>query len=667
MCQKSRRISPTLNKALTVKKPNGVEKVISYCLPGLESLQRMSIRCVKEEVNFAGVEIFGVNSSLTIYRPNELINCDYTFGEIYLILSCAGYCQNSSCPLKNIIKFDSCPQQFPTRIYTVVDNSFLSFVTKSRSNEAYKNDIFRCDNEFCISYDKVCNMVNDCGDGSDEQLCTNVFRCDDKRQIIPITEKCDGIMDCLDLSDECNSDCGKEIINNKFLKILCWFVALLAAALNAMVGYRILTEFKAEMSIVALNNKVLILIVTFGDLLVGVHLINIAVMDMIVYGDSYCAKSLTWLSSFHCSIIGVISTIGYEISLVAVTALSMVRLSGIRNGHRVQDELTRKSVVIISLISTVIILISTCIAVLPLIPQFENFFVNGMVYEPSAKLFIGASGKGTHLVIIQEYYGKLKDKNLQWSVINNLVNGMFSNDYRKLKDTLGRKKIEFYGNAGVCLFKFFVNASDPQRIYSWAILAMNMIFLAIISICYIIINVHSKASSKTLAMEKTNTGRDIRKRNRKLQQKISFIIATNFICWLPVTIVGCLHSAAVIDATRYYSIISIAFLPINSVINPVVYDQSMTDAIGKVYKRLVRVFQSLRERKKVHPYTPNSDIHPNQGRNPDFNIFHCTNETIHNSEMIELKSLKARLQQNVLEVASSSVDESCDRLPLPQS
>ena len=123
-------------------------------------------------------------------------------------------------------------------------------------------------------------------------------------------------------------------------------------------------------------------------------------------------------------------------------------------------------------------------------------------------------------------------------------------------------------------------------------------------------NTITRASSKHLSQEQTNTGQMVRKRNRKLQRKISFIIATDLVCWLPVTVASCLHSGGVIDATPYYSFISIVFLPINSVINPVVYDHSMTEKMATFFKMVATVFTARRCGRKV-----NQD--PNITANPD--------------------------------------------------
>ena len=625
ICSKSHEINPTFNSVLTVQKSVGEVKVLLYCLPGLEGLQEIAYHCVINEVNLSGLEVFGVRPISTITRPNTMVNCDHTFGEIYVTLSCAGYCEDSMCPLQKKIQYNSCPQQHQNRIYTVANNSFLSFVTKI-GNKSYKNDYFRCDNGACLNYDQVCNVVDDCGDGSDEILCTNVFLCESADQLVPITEKCNGNIDCLDFSDECNSHCGKQILQSTFLKILSWNLAVLAIFLNLVSLYRSLADFNKEMSKAAVDNKMQILLINLGDLLIGVYLIDIAIMDTIVYRSGYCFEHINWLSSDHCNIIGVISTIGYEMSLVSMTTLALTRVGVIRDKARISGPFTRKALFKIILIAIIIVLICITIAVIPMVPQFEDFFVNGMTYKPSVRLFIGAPGKETHLSILQEYYGKIKGKNLKWRVINDLVDGMFSSDYGG--DALGRKKIDFYGNEGVCLFKFFVKADDPQRIYAWGILSLNMVCFLIISVCYIFINHSTRTTSKVLAQSKTNTGHEVRKRNRKLQRKISLIIATDFLCWLPITIASCLHSGAVIDATPYYSLISIVFLPINSVVNPVLFNDFSTTLLEKVTEKANRVFAKNMRNQKV---APGQNINNNNGNGRD-----------HPAQMIEMKLVNSK-------------------------
>ena len=57
-----------------------------------------------------------------------------------------------------------------------------------------------------------------------------------------------------------------------------------------------------------------------------------------------------------------------------------------------------------------------------------------------------------------------------------------------------------------------------------------------------------------------------------LQAKISAVILTDFFCWIPLSIVSFLHLSEAINASTWYPFFSVLILPINSVINPLLYD-----------------------------------------------------------------------------------------------
>ena len=565
------------------------EKVVPHCLRGLESMQRLRSRCSTSSFSFPSLNSFGVSNLKTIKTPNELYNCDYTFGEMYLFLSCSGKCLASSCPLSRPLKYDSCGGQYPNRVFTVTGMDYLTFVTPLKGS--YHNDYFLCKNNRCVSYDKVCNLVDDCGDGSDEDACTNQFRCNATDTPIPKWQRCDGHIDCEDLSDECNRDCGKEIIGGIVLKISAWLIGFLAVTFNIGIITSSLMSLKDVSTSMGLLNKLLIVLISIGDFLVGGYLFSISVIDL-VYGASYCSKQRAWRSSVYCTILGIASTVGSQISLFSMTCLSLVRLFGIKNAMSRSDDLSPKSYSKITSILFAIAMSAAAIAVVPILPQFEDFFVNGMRYDENNPMFIGFPNKKVHHDVIKAYHGRtMKDyKSLTWKTALQLIDDMFTS----IHGGLYRRKVDFYGNDGVCLFKYFVTKEDPQRLYSWTILAINFFCFIIITVSYIIINLVSVKSSKVVR------NRQINQRNRRMQRKISMIIATDFCCWIPFVLVCCLHSLSVLDATPWYSLFSIIALPINSVINPLLFDSTVTKQIAKpirsVRQTVTRSLSSLRIR-----------------------------------------------------------------------
>ena len=117
---------------------------------------------------------------------------------------------------------------------------------------------------------------------------------------------------------------------------------------------------------------------------------------------------------------------------------------------------------------------------------------------------------------------------------------------------------------------------DPQRRYCHRVLIVNVICFVIISGCYVLISIRAARSSENVAGA-NSPGR----RNTGLQAKISAIIFTDFLCWIPLTVICFLHYGEVIDAEEWYPTFSIALLPFNSVINPILYNASIANVLVK--------------------------------------------------------------------------------------
>ena len=482
-----------------------------------------------------------------------------------------------------------CPGQFPNRIGTIVNNEYLIFVTKSHGF-VYSNRYFVCDDKIkCIDYSKVCDLINDCDDKSDEDQCSNHFKCTPTGKLIPKTKKCDGHFDCFDFSDECNEQCSKEILEELWLMGLSWLIGFLAVVANLVIIVKCIIVFRRCKTTVALINRCLILVIALGDFLVGCYLFIIATYDGIVFNKRYCHQQISWITSFECSIIGVFSTIGSQISLFAMTGLSVVRMHGIWNSMRIPGEVTAMKFVKIVSPMIFLVLISAAIAVIPIMESFEDFFVNGIKFSDEIKIFVGTSSKATVFEVIQGYYGRAKDATLNWRMLIQMVKSMFSEDldYKDLNEKVD--KVDFYGNDGVCLFKYFVQNDDPQRLFVWSILTINFVCFVFISLSYLLIGILSRKSSESLASSQNNS--QIQKRNKRMNQRIAVIIATDFLCWIPFIIICILHSLEVINATSWYSIFSMVILPINSVVNPLLYDDAVTKVFNVPIRALNQIFQ----------------------------------------------------------------------------
>ena len=549
-------------------------------------------------------DVFG-QDAIQVYAPTEKMDCTDLFGEFYVYLSCLDLCLNATCPLENrTLLYDSCPGQFYDRVYALANNSFLTFVTKEEGGY-YRQDYFKCDDNKCINYDQVCDLVNNCDDVSDETACTNNMICEDtvntsQQQFVSISQRCDGIYDCSDLSDECNEFCGKRILDNWGIRTMCWIVGVLAMAFNAITLHHWLKTIRLCESKPMMFTKALAGLFGLGDFMVGLYLITLSVYDIFVYGNTFCRHQAEWLTGGACAVLGVISTIGSQVSIFAMTALSLIRMLGTtRDDLIVPQSVDKTSVVKVVGLIAVIILASMSLALVPFIPMLEDYFVQGMYYEPreNYRLFIGFPNKVRHLKILRSYFNTTNlTAELSWREIGEKVDDMFSKQYGRAT----RRPVHFYGNDGVCLFRYFIRSDDARRSRNtldneiqitdakgdamlWLILVLNLFCFIVISCCYCVINVKNVMSARRSGQIRNP---ERLREQKSMQKKIALIILTDFLCWVPFIILCIIHNLGYADTTKWYVNFAMAVLPLNSFINPLIYDKSVKNFLKLWLRRL---------------------------------------------------------------------------------
>jgi hypothetical protein len=415
------------------------------------------------------------------------------------------------------------------------------------------------------------------------------------------------------MSDECNEQCSKEILEGTFLKVISMIIGCVALLANLVIILRNLITLRRCTSSVALVNKSLIILISFGDFLVGCYLSVITIYDTVAFKKGYCQVQIEWITSFTCSLIGVLSTIGSQVSLFAMAGLSTVRLNGIRRTLKVPGEVNLVKCLKVAFGVFFIVLTSVAIAITPIISKVENFFVNGVKFADQLRIFIGAQGKQNIFMVLEAYYGRMKDATLSWERIIKMVSNMFSHDKGYMDHTITVTKQHFYGNDGVCLFKYFVNKDDPQKEFVLAILVVNFFCFLFISMSYILIGTVSRDSSKSLRNAQNKI--QIQKRNQTINRRITIIITTDFCCWVPFIVICALHFLEIRDATPWYSVFSMVVLPINSVINPLLYDdfiiRKMKAPLLYIYSKLINsaIYQSFTTTfSTTHPETIEMDV-----------------------------------------------------------
>ena len=545
---------------------------------------------------------FGTEPIKLKIEKNVTFNCNDLYGEVYVYIACLGLCSEPTpCPLdrSKIHHSKSCPFiKGKNRIMTLTKNSNLTFVEQTKNDNGslvYINrEIYQCDNGNCIPYSQVCNLIDNCGDGSDEKFCQNNFFCSNTGRYISRKMLCDGIKHCDKGEDECSDSCSsgalKSIIPEVWLQVVAWMIGIPATIVNVIVIVKNIRNlcFVSNHTKINFFMTVMVSIIAAGDLLVGIYLIGISIENL-TWKD-FCYNEYKWLTSSRCSAYGILSTVGSQVSLFSMTMLSMVRAYIMR--RFIPNKNTDRAFYIKTFaICVVIILSSLLIALIPVNHKLElEYFFNGYYVEELP--FIARPRKLPAIKnILEAYYENATlVSNADAQQVKKLTIGMIA-ETEIPQLAINFKVLGFYGSSGSCIFKYFVNSDDSQHHYSMILIVVNFTCFLVISASYLMVNAITMRSAAKVG--KSNIG--------QLQRKISFIIGTDFLCWFPFIIVCLLHFYRVLDATQFYPEFSILILPINSLVNPLLYDSNnffvkMPKKVGTVALQCKRQMHSWSRR-----------------------------------------------------------------------
>ena len=458
-----------------------------------------------------------------------------------------------------------------------ISESLTMFVTSDKPTDyGFK----RClKDNLPIPLTKWCDTIMDCKDGSDEEACkdtnTPTFDCGEgtvgHKRYLPMEQKCDGVSNCPNRQDECNESCEDDSSRN----ILTWkyvpvagFIGVTATLVNLFSLVKHAIKVKSIRQTNSFINESFIALIAVGDLLVGAYMLCVLAATL-VYGGEYCASKYEWLSSRECSVLGVASTTGTLVSMLSMTTLSLFRMISLKTMIS-SGEVTAMKRLKVILVCTLIVAAALTIAVVPIIDAFSDYFVNGLRFQNNPYLR-GVSDRYDISMFIDSF-NKSDDvprlyTNGDWYYYENALKNLYLNESENTKTSYKGEKIGFYGNQGVCLFKYFVWVDDPQLHFSVAVIALSATCFVVISCCYIFIFKYASSSFKTSGATEAQKNSMTR-----LQRKITFIITTDFLTWIPFILISILHLLQVLDATPLYEFCSILLIPINSVINPVIYN-----------------------------------------------------------------------------------------------
>eukprot|EP00116_Pleurobrachia_bachei_P000015 sb/3460277/ len=583
VCHASRKRVAISQNLLSSRTHKGHVYKNIMCTKGLENLLVQSHKeCISTEFSHPFHSFSGKTLTTELVLPRIKRDCRYLYGEAYVYYTCSRLCHNAGCPLVTPVLQSTCSNIKDITYSLNLQLNTLTVVQKS--GDSYHNNFFVCKNTDCILFERVCDLVDDCGDGSDEEGCASNFQCSDKSAFLALNQRCDGKFDCIDFSDECNDSCRRKAVYNDGVLALAVIMGVFGLIFGVIVVSKGVCEVRESKKSGEFINKSMVLAISFADLLTSVYLLTFAFFHWYI-DSNFCENQVEWISGVPCMVIGVLNTVGSTMSSVVMALVSCYRLAGNLRAlrYRGSDEVTGqlRGRVILQLVAVVVA--SVAVAMIPLVDAFDKWFVNGLVFEKHIALFIGVMSKSRLLDVFRGYHSTRKAKQsmhgieVSWSGIQNMVSEMFSSDY----DRVIGKKLSFYGNDPVCMFKAFVLADDPQVFYVWAYLSFHFLSFVCVAVCHVTIAVGTYKNS-VRATRKSSLGR-----------KVTLICLTDFCCWMPFLICCALHTAEVVDMSPWYQVFSLNILPLNSFINPMLYSPSQlfTTAFHKIMALFCRKHQ----------------------------------------------------------------------------
>ena len=163
-----------------------------------------------------------------------------------------------------------------------------------------------------------------------------------------------------------------------------------------------------------------------------------------------------------------------------------------------------------------------------------------------------------------------------------------------------KRNIGFYGKSAVCLPLQL--STERQAGWEYAVgifIALNFASFIYILIAYIIMFFTVKAVSKQVRSTNMN-------RESQMARRMVFIILTDFLCWMPVIVIGLLSLLGKFHdpEKQAYVWIAVFVLPVNSSINPILYTFSaplVRKKIGQKRASLCSMIDELLQRSKRTP------------------------------------------------------------------
>ncbi|XP_075551631.1 uncharacterized protein LOC142585057 isoform X2 [Dermacentor variabilis] len=148
---------------------------------------------------------------------------------------------------------------------------------------------------------------------------------------------------------------------------------------------------------------------------------------------------------------------------------------------------------------------------------------------------------------------------------------------------------EFYGSNGVCLPLHIHDPDSKGWEYSaFVFCIVNSVAFAFVAYAYLTMFV-------TITHSKVGLRSTQQLQDRAIAKRFSFIVGTDFLCWMPIVFIKIIAIAGTKIDETLYAWVAVFLLPVNSALNPVLY--TLTTRMFK--QQLNRFLENLRQCERV--------------------------------------------------------------------
>ena len=450
-----------------------------------------------------------------------------------------------------------------------------------------------CHNGYNIG-DRYCDGIEDgfyniinksnCTKGFDESNCRKRFVCKTGNKVsIDVEQVCDRKQDCDDNKDE--KDCkynendifssDREMIANSALKSCFWIMGIAVIIGNLYVITSTIGLKRVKLNEASKYHHMIILNISIADMIMGIYLLIIAICSL-YYSGYYGQIDIEWRSSLRCSIIGSLAVLSSEASCFFMVLLTSCRLYVIYKPFSTLSTSSRKYKVAIILVW----LMAFIIAVFPIQHQTFDYFVHSV--EFSNRFSHSKIWNKENVTKFACRLAMLKNKSTEC----NYNNWNSAKSFLKTNDPEYFSGVEFgyYGQTSVCMPRFYVYRGESAWEYSLVIIAVNFMSFIFIAISYICMFMKAKENK----FEIRNNQR--KKQQSRMQKRISRIIITDFLCWIPICIMAFVKLSGFHVDDVAYIVSAGLLLPINSASNPLLY--------SSLFDKLKEMFRNLRKKNR---------------------------------------------------------------------